>query len=187
MNKICSKCKINKSFSEFFKGSGKYNLQSHCKMCHRKIVKIWILNNLEKYKENQRIKQREYRKLYPERVRKTMAKIYKRDREKILKLQKEIYTKRRLMVINRYGNKCVCCGENNIYFLTLDHINNDGYVHRKTYKGNMFNWAIKNNYPKTLQILCFNCNSARQWYGGINKICPHKFIKDTIPARMDIK
>lgn len=30
-----------------------------------------------------------------------------------------------------YGNKCVCCGETNWQFLTIDHINNDGKKTKK--------------------------------------------------------
>lgn len=34
--------------------------------------------------------------------------------------------------IEAYGGKCSCCGESIPEFLTVDHINNDGEVHRKT-------------------------------------------------------
>jgi len=59
----------------------------------------------------------------------------------------------------------------NIKFLTLDHINGDGSQHRKTIPASYFyRWVIKNDYPKTLQILCWNCN----WAKGFYKICPHQ-------------
>lgn len=36
MNKVCTKCKIEKSFSDFrYHPLGKYNLQSRCKECQR--------------------------------------------------------------------------------------------------------------------------------------------------------
>lgn len=98
--------------------------------------------------------------------------------------------KYRLAVIEKvftaYGGKCVCCGETNPLFLTLDHINGDGAKHRKEIGNNgprgansdkTYRWAIKNNYPNTLQILCFNCNCGKQRNGGV--LCPHIII--TLP------
>jgi NMD protein affecting ribosome stability and mRNA decay len=34
-------------------------------------------------------------------------------------------------VMQRYGGKCFCCGEDRIAFLTLDHSDNDGAARRK--------------------------------------------------------
>lgn len=83
--------------------------------------------------------------------------------------------------------KCVCCGELNTDFLTLDHINMDGAKNRKelsnsnnnskAWSGATFSkWLKRHNYPEDikLQVLCFNCNCGRQRYNGI---CPHKIIK----------
>ncbi len=81
--------------------------------------------------------------------------------------------KRRQMIINKYGGSCKCCGENNYYFLTFDHINNDGSQHRKIigkHSENLYKWICDNNFPDSIQILCWNCNSGRFFNGGI---CPH--------------
>jgi hypothetical protein len=60
---------------------------------------------------------------------------------------------------------CFGCGVDTPEFLTLDHINGDGSLHRKTLntKGgaNFYAWLKKNNYPPGLQILCMNCNMAK--------------------------
>lgn len=76
-------------------------------------------------------------------------------------------------VMSNYGGKCSCCGEDNVYFLTIDHIFNDGKEHRKIVDATKFyDWLKKNNFPKDrFQILCFNCNMGKQFNGGI---CPHK-------------
>src|SRR5689334_14898203 len=44
---------------------------------------------------------------------------------------KNYKNKLRDMVFEAYGDSCVCCGETNPLFLTLDHINNDGNKHRR--------------------------------------------------------
>ena len=82
--------------------------------------------------------------------------------------------KKRLETLNKYGGKCACCGEPEVLFLDFDHVNNDGYIHRKTMNksGNsIVKWVIKNNYPDTIQVLCSNCNQGKRRNGGI---CPHE-------------
>jgi hypothetical protein len=71
--------------------------------------------------------------------------------------------RQRLKCIAEYGSKCTCCGEDNWAFLEFDHINNDGAEHRKITK-NMPRWLIENNFPSTIQLLCSNCNKAKQQY-----------------------
>ena len=73
--------------------------------------------------------------------------------------------------LSAYGEKCACCGESNKRFLTLDHVNGDGASHRKTIRTSIYSWTIKNGFPNTLQVLCFNCNHGRYLNGGI---CPHR-------------
>jgi hypothetical protein len=85
---------------------------------------------------------------------------------------KRLRLKYKTEVLNYYGAKCNCCGENEEIFLTLDHIQGDGNKHRKTLKKlvSMWRWIIINNYPSTFQILCFNCNSGKAINDGV---CPH--------------
>jgi hypothetical protein len=78
---------------------------------------------------------------------------------------------RRLKVMEAYGQVCVCCGETELEFLTVDHINGGGTQHRKKVRGRLYDWLIKNNYPKDeYQILCMNCNLAKGVFGK----CPHQ-------------
>lgn len=80
------------------------------------------------------------------------------------------------IVFEYYGNKCACCGETNRKFLTIDHINNNGNIHRKEHK-NQFGgfkiakWIVDNDFPPGFQILCWNCNCGKRMNNGI---CPHK-------------
>ena len=75
--------------------------------------------------------------------------------------------------MEKYGGvRCVCCGETTLHFLTIDHANNDGNVHRKQMKRErIYQWLKRNNYPPGFRVLCFNCNCGRQINGGI---CPHE-------------
>lgn len=79
-------------------------------------------------------------------------------------------------VLRHYGARCVCCGETEPQFLTIDHINNNGAAHRRSLGhgrntgSSFYRWIIKNNFPNDLQVLCCNCNVAKGLYG----ICPHQ-------------
>lgn len=82
----------------------------------------------------------------------------------------------RKLVLEHYGGnppKCACCGETEIRFLTVDHIDPtykpDSKGKRK--RGANYSWIVKNNFPEGFQILCFNCNCGRHHNGGV---CPHK-------------
>jgi len=80
--------------------------------------------------------------------------------------------KLRKEAIRKYGGKCICCGEKNIEFLTIDHKGGNGSKERKkisTIK-NIIHYLKKHNYPPQFQLLCFNCN----WASRLGKICPHK-------------
>lgn len=78
----------------------------------------------------------------------------------------------KLQAIEAYGSKCACCGEEHPYFLTLDHINNDGAVHREKYnEQQIYREARREGWPKDrFQLLCMNCNFAK----GHFQECPHK-------------
>jgi hypothetical protein len=91
------------------------------------------------------------------------------------KLKKRIYLQYiKDLAYKAYGGyKCHCCGETNKFFLTIDHINNNGAKHRKEIgkTRELYLWLKRNNYPSGFRILCFNCNAGRHINGGV---CPHK-------------
>lgn len=80
------------------------------------------------------------------------------------------------MVYAHYGRKCAYCGEVEVKFLTLDHVNNDGNISRRRGSNHRRNSnhtymaIVRDNFPDTYRILCYNCNSGRERNGGI---CPH--------------
>lgn len=69
--------------------------------------------------------------------------------------------------------ECMCCGEKVELFLTVDHIQNDGFLDgrsRSNYKKILLEQNIKDKY----QVLCWNCNCGKNINGGV---CPHKTEK----------
>ena len=96
------------------------------------------------------------------------------------------YPKARTAALMYYGNgklACVCCGESRLKFLTIDHINNDGNIHRKKNGTSLIAYWLKiHKYPEGFQTLCFNCNSGRALNGGI---CPHQ--EEKILAKRTMK
>lgn len=112
---------------------------------------------------------------------------YKQNSLKLNKYQKQWRKRIKHAVFSWYGGKCVCCGERQIDFLSLDHINDDGYKFRKyhiTKTGKLYvggdcggirtytkiHKIGKQNKPKNLQLLCFNCQSGKRFNNGF---CPH--------------
>jgi len=75
--------------------------------------------------------------------------------------------------VSAYGGKCYCCGEAEITFLTLDHINGGGHKERvKEGTGTQIYLRVRREgYPKDkYRLACMNCNIAVT-YG---RTCPHK-------------
>lgn len=103
----------------------------------------------------------------------------KNNKEKVIEESKRYRKKLKINALKAYSNndvKCACCGEREIDFLCLDHVNDNGAEERKNNKyglAGIFKWLKKNNYPKNagLQVLCFNCNMSKRINGGI---CIHK-------------
>lgn len=80
----------------------------------------------------------------------------------------------RARVLAGYGGNCpscACCGETQLAFLTLDHVNGAGGAHRRARKGwqGVYREVVRGGFPNRFQLLCFNCNIARGLYGH----CPH--------------
>ena len=77
------------------------------------------------------------------------------------------------------GNKCVCCGERDWMYLSVDHVANDGVELRKrrsahTRINTLLHYHREN--PGSLQLLCMNCNHAKMRNGG-ELYYPTKFTR----------
>lgn len=158
MIKTCTKCFTKRLLTDFYK-NGKY-LTSECKFCRKLREKL-------RYEQN------------PQKIYARTREYIKNNPEKQRRWQNEHTKRQRIKVLEHYGKNCACCSENNIEFLTIDHINGGGNQHRKEIiergearcgGSGFYNWLIKNNFPEGFRTLCQNCNASLGHYG----YCPHK-------------
>ena len=89
--------------------------------------------------------------------------------------QKRINWQYRITVFTHYSNgepRCICCGEKNIEFLTLNHINGWRKYKGSSQRGGMklYRHLIRKGFPKNFNVMCINCNASLGWFG----YCPHK-------------
>lgn len=87
--------------------------------------------------------------------------------------------KAKYQAFNAYGGcRCSCCGETEMIFLSIDHINDDGGKHREEIGGGtstrLYRWLRRKGYPPGFRVLCYNCNFGRYHYGGV---CPHRRVQ----------
>ena len=174
MEKICNDCGKKKNLNRFPKNKGcKNGRTGTCKQCAYKKQKKWR----DGHKKNVSLSMEKYRAKYPEKIEKYRKEYLQRPKVKARSRVacKKFRDKIRNEILLHYGKKCICCGEQEPLFLTIDHINNDGRKHRKSigkFGGAEFHyWVWKNNFPNNLQILCWNCNLGKHRNKGI---CPHK-------------
>ena len=115
--------------------------------------------------ENRKKHHQEYQKTHAKRLNKQKR---KRSHEVKYEVMKE-FSKRQS---NSNVPCCACCKESMLKFLTLDHIEGRKKMgHSKRDVGyKLQRWARENDYPDTLQVLCYNCNMAKGLFGK----CPHQ-------------
>lgn len=151
--KKCTKCGEIKLRTDFYLHSrdaeGKRYPLGECKICTRKRRAKYVEDNYKIVRERDN----------------------KSCRDKRARIKETVFA--------AYGGyKCVCCGETEKLFLTIDHIGNDGANHRRKLIGKRYSagyhtyiWLVKNNFPQGFQVLCMNCNHGKRMNNGI---CPHQ-------------
>ena len=121
---------------------------------------------------------------HPARVKETIKRSRAKRPEYYREQKRRNQTRRRdrikQLVLSHYSNgilKCVCCGETERDFLTLDHINGGGGQHRVAIFGDrwsagarFYSWLGMNHFPPGFQLLCMNCNFSKGKHGQ----CAHK-------------
>ena len=173
----CHKCREEKSLSEFPTAMGKNGIvyaRHICKACKSLAHAEWRNNNREYVRVSSKEKMQRWREnLSPER--------FSAYRQNATKRATETFRKHKEAVYAAYGGYvCACCGETEPLFLSVDHINNDGYAARKRGEhgsgGRVYYWLCKQyketgSWPEGFQILCMNCQHGKARNNGI---CPHR-------------
>lgn len=84
----------------------------------------------------------------------------------------------RFAVLSHYSNgepSCECCGERELGFLAIDHINGGGSAHHREVRCPMDVWLFKNHFPSGFRVLCHKCNFSTGLYGA----CGHEQLTET--------
>jgi len=135
-----------------------------CRECWNKQAHEYYLKNKEKLKERTMLWK-------------------KNNKDKVLEDSRRYRKELKINALKAYSNnkiECACCGEKEIDFLCLDHIDNNGAQERREKKyglGTSFlKWLKAHDYPASarLQVLCLNCNMSKRIQGGT---CIHKLNK----------
>lgn len=168
---ICTKCKLNKPSESFYKSGSRSNGAKKRYWCIE-CVSQWQKLNLQKIKSDP-VKYEQHRKLRTLNSKKWRSADPERSRHSVKLYQRE----RKIKALEHYSGgipMCNCCGEKEQKFLSIDHINNDGNRHRRADPSAIaiYAWLKKNGYPKGFQVLCFNCNLSKAFFGS----CPHKKV-----------
>ena len=146
IGRTCVDCQVWKARNEYYIVKSSGNLFAYCKECSR-------TRNRSKYSGHRENKEQ-------------MARYAAANHRSKQQVKQD--------VLAAYGGHCVCCGEDEPRFLTLDHVNNDGAQHRRetglATGSRTWAYARREGYPDIFQLLCWNCNSAKGAYGT----CPHQ-------------
>lgn len=163
------------------------------KIRHREACQRYLAAHPEKerlYRQRPEVRARQ--KIYMRRWR-------EKNRERCNKWSRQYYQKKgnvrmrelaralKIEVLLEYGGICKCCGDDELLFLTIDHIDHGRGNPKILHNLNGWNFYARlkrEGFPKNgLQVLCMDCNAAKMWYG----ICPHQTMKTPIDLYFEIR
>lgn len=169
LTRVCGACgKELELSSEFFPTNRQHPSGFHntCKDCRRIYNRNWYSKN----KEDQKEKRAKYHAANKEAINAYHRGHYDKNKKRYSERNRLNTRKLKVQVINAYGGKCACCGEDRIEFLTIDHINGGGNQHRRRLHANFYIWLRREGWPSEFRCLCMNCNASYGFYG----YCPHQ-------------
>jgi hypothetical protein len=111
----------------------------------------------------------EYNKEYRRRNKEYFKEYIRNNRKSIKDRRREFRRKNKILAFEYYSNgtmACARCGEKNIDFLTIDHINGGGALHYRETSTGITEWLSvqyrkTGRWPGGFQVLCANCNSIK--------------------------
>ena len=187
--KVCTQCGEDKPLIDFWFNQAKGIPHPKCRVCQSLVRQNWKEANQDRVKA----KNRAWQLQNPDRVKAAQerwkaknpglaaqraAEWYREHKTEIRTQERDRYHDLKEQVYLRYGDACNCCGETVRQFLSIDHVNNDGNVRRKTLgygvgkNGGgvrLYKQIIAEGFPDSYQILCMNCNWGKARNGGV---CP---------------
>ena len=164
LTKICRVCGEEKPKTKFPKmvhhrhevDPPRENTCFYCREQARKKTRIWkeARRNLERRPKAIARRKRSYRKNLSIRL---LSEKRRRLRNKV-------------KVLTLYGGCCAnpSCGTTELAILSIDHINDDGYLERRSHSSGQHLYRKLVNKPRRsdLQILCHNCQVRKRLYGA---------------------
>ncbi len=146
-------------------------LQKYCDKCkllaYREAMRVYSANYYRKHPQKVKLANKVARGKRHEHYLELGRKQGRRERERL-----------RTLVLGRYsdrGYRCVCCGESEQDFLTIDHMRGNAKNTQKTLGTPragypLYRWLVRNGFPEGFQVLCMNCNVSKGKHGK----CAHK-------------
>lgn len=168
MNRICNKCGKSKPIESFQSKGENGKRRATCRACWRKAWRV-------RQKINKPISLPIIKD--PSLCRCGMKPLEGRTRcQNCINIDnkqrvKDRYRIRRI-VIEHYGGRCKFCDISETMFLTIDHVEGGGKVHRKESGEQnicrlLYRQSLKEGaFPTGFQVLCWNCNSAKHIHGA---------------------
>ena len=116
----------------------------------------WYLRN----KDRVRKKRQKWDKENPEKLRAQRQRYAKKHAKELYLAHKNHNDDLRFSAIANLGNVCVNCGITDVRVLTIDHVNNNGNVHRKKVSAVKLYRQLRDREVdmSDYQVLCWNCN-----------------------------
>ena len=120
-------------------------------------------------KERNRAYARLWREGNRETTRQRVQETYWRYPERSRLLKRQANARVKTQVFAHYSNGKVCCalcGNDNIFCLSIDHINGLGKQNRKALHRSgcaFYYWLKKQGYPEGYQVLCMNCQFIKKY------------------------
>jgi hypothetical protein len=151
MDKSCKRCGVTRAVTEFVVNRSAANGGNVCRPCRRK-------------------RDAERREAERERFRSEHAAWRASNREHVRAYARRRGAELRTEVLAAYGNACVCCGEREPAFLTIDHIDGGGTAHRRAIHRKVYAELKRHGFPPGYRVLCWNCNWAHRLSGSF----PHQ-------------
>ena len=95
-----------------------------------------------------------------------------RDPEVVRREKREQQRQLRREVLDGYGGRCECCGNDYPPHLTIDHVGGGGTAERRAARGtSIYRRLRREGFPEGYRVLCWNCNWAAHASGDHRCAC----------------